>query len=319
MSYTKSARDILSELSAQVKRDLSDIVVDYLGTETQVLRIALGEQDILGDRDETLVTNLIANVIIKHPMGNNQWLFSTLQNDNTLQTDAINLWEILPIQMKIKYKADFDTEPVAIQKGDMIVELLKDENDNNIPIIMQVTKLLGGFENKYLYQKMYELALYRGTIPSDIQHEIDKFIEDQTTTTRITQGNTTVVTKTEHISDATHILYDYAAAQYITAYKIVALNSSSKVELATNTNMNHVNSVIGISTITVNKDILVSIQTYGKIRNPAWNLDISLPIYVGINGDLTQIAPTSGFVLKIGYALSSDSIFIDLKEPFILI
>jgi hypothetical protein len=179
MSYTKSARDILSELSAKVKRDLSDIVVDYLGTETQVLRIALGDQDILGDRDETLVTNLIANVIIKHPMGNNQWLFSHNDSTDLSQTDAINLWEILPIQMKIKYKADFDTEPVAIQKGDMIVELLKDENDNNIPVIMQVTKLLGGFENKYLYQKMYELALYRGTIPSDIQNAINNFLASE--------------------------------------------------------------------------------------------------------------------------------------------
>jgi hypothetical protein len=174
--YEKSIRDTLASLSSEIKRNLSDLQIDYLGTETQVLRIALGEKDLLGDQDETLITNLISNVIIKHPMGNNQWLFSTLNTDDTLQTDAINIWEILPITMKIKYSANIDTQPVSIQKGDMIVQLLLDEHKNNIPIIMQVTKLLGGFEGKYLYQKEYELALYRGTIPSDIQNAINLFV-----------------------------------------------------------------------------------------------------------------------------------------------
>jgi hypothetical protein len=176
MSIMKSLRDVLSELSAKVKRDLSDVTMDYLGTETQVLRIELGEKDVLGDRDETLTTDIIANVIIKHPMGNNQWLFSHTNQNNESETDAINLWEILPITMKIKYSAKYASQPVSIQKGDMIVELLRDENNHPVPVIMQVTKLLGGFENKFLYQKWYELALYRGQLPSDIQHAIDVFI-----------------------------------------------------------------------------------------------------------------------------------------------
>jgi hypothetical protein len=181
MSYLRSTRDTLSELAAEIKRDLSDIQIDHLGTESQVLRIELGEQDVIGYRDETLVTNLITNVVIMHPMGNKQWLFNTMNSDNQLETDAVNLWEILPIRMKIKYSSSFsiDDEPVAIQKGDMIVELLRDEFDHAIPVIYQVTKLLGGFQGKYLYQKEYELALYRGEIPHDIQNAIDGFIADE--------------------------------------------------------------------------------------------------------------------------------------------
>jgi hypothetical protein len=176
MAYVRSARDILSELSARVKRELSDIQIDHLGTESQVLRIELGEQDVLGYRDETLVTHVISNVVVMHPMGNKQWLFNTMNSDNQLETDVVNLWEILPIRMKIKYEGTFSDGQTVIQKGDMIVELLRDEYDTAIPVIYQITKLLGGFQGKYLYQKEYELTLYRGEIPHDIQNVIDGFI-----------------------------------------------------------------------------------------------------------------------------------------------
>jgi hypothetical protein len=180
MSYTKSPKDVLSQLSAELKRNLSDIRIDVLGTKTKVLRIEVGEKDLFGDYDETLLSDLTANVIINHPMGNNQWLFSTLNSDNEMEVDTINLWEILPIKMKVKYSSELELseEPVAIKKGDIIVELLEDENSNKIQVVYQVSKLFGGFEGKYLYEKSYELNLYRGTIPSDIQNSINNYVNN---------------------------------------------------------------------------------------------------------------------------------------------
>lgn len=317
MSYSRSPKDILSEVSAQIKRALSDVTIDYLGTETQVLRIELGEQDVMGDRDETLVTNLIANVIIKHPMGNNQWLFSTLNTDDTLQTDSINLWDILPISMKIKFAADFETEPVAIQKGDMIVELLQDENFNHIPVIYQVTKLLGGFEGKYLYQKQYELTLYRGTIPSDIQHQIDLFIAGERISTIATR-NGVIVTPTIEYNAQQNIIDEFKAGEYLYKHRVVYIGSDGTAYLANFTDLTCMSHIIGLSASTTLKRGTVGIQTFGTLHDLDWSWIRSKPIFLGSNGEMTQTAVSSGFSLKIGYPLTSTSMFIDIEQPIVI-
>jgi hypothetical protein len=251
-------------------------------------------------------------------MGNNQWLFSTLDADNTLQTDAINIWDILPITMKIKYSADYDTEPVSIQNGDLIVELLRDENQNNIPVIMQVTKLVGGFEGKYLYQKHYELALYRGIIPSDIQNAIDKFIADEVVITRTTTGNSTVVTRTEIVEVTDNIIDIYKAGQNLIKNRVVIVDTDSLVYYADSSILNHANRVLGVVLTSVNKNGNVRIQTFDKLQNTSWNWDITLPLFLGTDGSLTQIAPITGFSLEIGKPIITDTIFINIQQPIIL-
>ena len=318
MSYTRSARDILSELAAQVKRDLSDIQIDHLGTESQVLRIELGEMDVLGDRDETLLTQLIANTVIIHPMGNKQWLFNTMNSDNQLETDAVNLWEILPIRMKIKYSSSYslDTDPVSIQKGDMIVELLRDEFDHAIPVIYQVTKLLGGFEGKYLYQKEYELALYRGEIPHDIQNAIDNFIAgEEAQVTVVRDGlNITRVTYNESVD----ILDAYKAGQDISAYRVVIVGNDELVYYADYTNSSHPYRIAGITVNSIPVSGNVRIQTFGELRNTSWNWNLSKSIFLAENGRLTQIPPEIGFSIEIAKPITTDSIFVNVEQPIIL-
>jgi hypothetical protein len=318
MAYTRSARDILSELAAQVKRDLSDIQIDHLGTESQVLRIELGEMDVIGYRDETLVTQLITNTIIMHPMGNKQWLFNTMNSDNQLETDAVNIWEILPIRMKIKYSSNYslDTDPVAIKKGDMIIELLRDEHDTAIPVIYQVTKLMGGFQGKYLYQKEYELALYRGEIPHDIQNAIDKFIaneEIQTSTVR--QGSH--ITKVTY-NETLNVLDSFKASENILKYRAVIVDSDELVYYADSSIVSHASRVIGITISPVNLGGNVRIQTFGELRDTSWNWSLTAPIFLGIDGGLTQVSPTTGFSLVIAKVISKDTIFINIQQPIVL-
>jgi hypothetical protein len=316
MAYTRSPRDILSELSSQIKRDLSDIYIDYLGTETQILRIELGEMDVLGDRDETLITNIISNVIIKHPMGNNQWLFSSNDSNGNAQVDSVDLWEILPITMKIKYSADYNTEPVAMQKGDMIVELLQDENQNNIPVIMQVTKLKGGFEGKFLYQKDYELALYRGEIPHDIQNAIDNFISgiEMQTISVVTPTITTNITYNETLN----IIDSYKAGQNLLAYRIVIIDNDNLVYYADSSNLTHVNKVIGITLVSINKGGNVRIQTFGEIRESAWEWNTLLSLFLSTEGQILQVSPEIGFSLEVGRPLTPDALFLNIQQPIIL-
>lgn len=303
MTYQRSPRDILAELSASVKRDLSDLQIDYLGTESQVLRIELRDRDVLGDRDETLVTNLIANVVIKHPMGNKQWLFS--HSDSTTDTstsDAINIWEILPITMKIKYNADYTTEPVNIQKGDMIVEILKDENNNNLPVIYQVTKLLGGFEGKYLYQKEYDLTIYRGEIPHDIQNAINLFISGELMTTTVSSNVTNQI-----------LITQFKAGTQLLKNRAVCIDSNQLIQYADSENVNYAYNVLGINISNIDLNGTPQICNFGEMTSSVWNWTIGLPIYVGADGILTQTKPTVGFILEIAQPITTTSILVNMK------
>jgi hypothetical protein len=49
-----------------------------------------------------------------------------------------------------------------------------------------------------------------------------------------------------------------------------------------------------------------------------WAWTIGSPVYLSANGTLSHTAPSSGFALVIGFALTATKIFIDIKQPIIL-
>lgn len=171
--------DKVTKVRAKLIRTFSTIQIDTLGTAVDVLRITFGEADILGERSETIETYVLTNVILKHPFGNNIRLFSDITSQAS-DTNAIDLWELLPIEMRIKWTGTYTTEAVAIKQGDFVVEALRDEHNNKIPLIMQVTRILGGFDNKYMYTRKYELTLFRGELTTAMQTAIDNYINSLT-------------------------------------------------------------------------------------------------------------------------------------------
>jgi len=178
MSIAESIADKLSKALAPLVRDLQDVNIGILGTSTQILRITLGTMDVFGERSETLEPgmNIIENVIIKHPMGNQIQLFESSDEENNLKTDSLDLWEILPIEMRVPYTGSYGSKPADVKRGDIIVQVLKDENGNKIPIKMQVMRHFGGFMTKTMHFRKYELTLYRGELPSAIKDAVDKYI-----------------------------------------------------------------------------------------------------------------------------------------------
>ena len=183
MAYTKSPIDILSEKLAPVRRKLHDRNVEkLLGTKVEVLRIVEGATTAWESEEDTLDCHIINNVIITKPFASQTRIFSDY-NDSTkqLSTESMDLWEYLPIEMKISFDGDVDTEIVSAKEGDMIVEILQDEFGNKIPFIMQVSKIFGSFSNRFMVGKKYQLNLYRGQIPELIKDRIDRYISGELT------------------------------------------------------------------------------------------------------------------------------------------
>jgi len=84
----------------------------------------------------------------------------------------------LPIQLKVPLSGNIDEEAIAIKRGDIIVEIIKDENGNKIPLIMECTKLFGSLFVKQVINKQYELTLYRGILSSSIREAINTFVNE---------------------------------------------------------------------------------------------------------------------------------------------
>ena len=180
--------DKLQAAQAPIYRKLNDHHVKHLsGTECSVLRITRvapndpnRQFDFMGSTREKLSASVIIdNVIINHPYASKVEIFEKYTDAlERVETGAIDIWEILPITMIIPFEGDIQTKAVAIKRGDIIVEILKDEHGNKIPLIMQVSRPYNSILVKTVVQRSYELTLFRGTLAKEIKDEIDKFIEE---------------------------------------------------------------------------------------------------------------------------------------------
>jgi hypothetical protein len=179
MSY--SIVDTISEKLAPMYRKLNDFTIStLLGTECKVLRITKTIADVMGETQESVASYVIDNVIIKHPYAANVQMFETYnQIQQQITTGAIDLWDILPIELKVPLNdGNIETDAIAIKRGDIIVEILKDENQNKIPLIMECTKLFGSLFVKQVINKKYELTLYRGILSSSIREAVNTFVNE---------------------------------------------------------------------------------------------------------------------------------------------
>lgn len=175
MSFNKSIAERMNSVVAPLVRKMHDVNIDLLGDEIDVFRITKSNLDIFGEYDEKVETSIISNVIIKHPWGNNVRLFSTPDNTTgNLDANTIDLFDLLPLEVYVKFSGDYMTENVSLKTGDIIVEVLQDEYNNKIPLMIQITKQFGQFRSRFISGKRYEGTLYR----SELTNEMKKALND---------------------------------------------------------------------------------------------------------------------------------------------
>lgn len=82
---------------------------------------------------------------------------------------------------------------------------------------------------------------------------------------------------------------------------------------ADNSNDAHINKVIGFTVGAATLGAPVNIQSSGELDGFS-GLAIA-PVYLAANGTLTQDVPTSGFIQKLGNAISSTAVLIAISPP----
>lgn len=101
----------------------------------------------------------------------------------------------------------------------------------------------------------------------------------------------------------------------------VVIREGDSASYATNENLQHGMKVLGITENASDAGGTLSVVRSGKMTEPSWNFDTSKPVFLGVNGLLTQVPPTypaAAFSLILGFPLSATEIFVSLREPLTL-
>jgi hypothetical protein len=182
--YSPSLFDRLSSSLAPVMRRVADITTTLFGTKVNLLRISKDidsftgkPMNVFGDYEQQWGSSILSNVVVKYPFSNVE-IFSQLnQTDYSSKTTGLDMMELLPIKIQLQFYGNFDVDPIVIKNGDILVDVLFDENYNPIPIIMEVKRTFGSFFGKDIVSKDAEMTLTRGGLDSQIQNEIDKYVD----------------------------------------------------------------------------------------------------------------------------------------------
>ena len=100
----------------------------------------------------------------------------------------------------------------------------------------------------------------------------------------------------------------------LSGQRIIA-NTASGVVYASRDLLETVQTVLGF---TKNAGTVLEVIVQGVYSDPTMAWDPLLPLWLGINGELTQVKPTAGYLLEVGKVITPTEIVINIQSPIIL-
>jgi hypothetical protein len=103
------------------------------------------------------------------------------------------------------------------------------------------------------------------------------------------------------------------ATESVPAFSPITING----QLANSDNPFHIGRVVGITRARILPRFSGEVQTYGELVNPLWRWSPGESIFV--NGTyLSRVAPSVGWIKKIGVAKNSTTIIVELESSILL-
>lgn len=113
------------------------------------------------------------------------------------------------------------------------------------------------------------------------------------------------------------IIASEIAGTVLSGHRVLVKNSSGQMVEADKNTPAHMHRVAGVGINSASAGSTVQVQSFGELVEPTWNL-VEGPVYLGNAGQLTQTAPTTGFLLSIGTAIAPTVLRIQLGAPISL-
>ena len=105
----------------------------------------------------------------------------------------------------------------------------------------------------------------------------------------------------------------------LSGHRAVYIKENSKVNYADKDDLTSALMVLGITVAAASADTLVDVQYSGELVEPSWNWVVNSPVYLGSNGLLTQVVPTTGLIRQLGIPSAPTSLFIEIQSLIKLI
>lgn len=114
------------------------------------------------------------------------------------------------------------------------------------------------------------------------------------------------------------------AGSALGGHRIVAQSPSANdtVIYADASNSAHANLVFGMTLNAASEGGNIDVAVTGEFSEPSWTWSLGQPIFLGLNGTLTQTIPTSSvadFSLVVGFPITPTKMFVNIREPIFLI
>lgn len=112
----------------------------------------------------------------------------------------------------------------------------------------------------------------------------------------------------------------FTALSAIGGHRVLTMTPAGELAYASNDDLTAAGRIVGVSLNAASPGGDVSVQRGGEVSEPSWNLDTDLPVYLGVNGLLTQTPPESPavFSLIVGFPMTPTKLFVSIREPIYL-
>jgi len=110
------------------------------------------------------------------------------------------------------------------------------------------------------------------------------------------------------------VLQETAAAVPLGGHRVVR-SGPAGIVYASAEEAETVDMVLGVTVSAVDAGAAPAIVASGPIREPSWSWRPG-PIYLGLDGLLTQSAPARGAVLQVAVSVTPTEIFVAIQEPY---
>lgn len=121
---------------------------------------------------------------------------------------------------------------------------------------------------------------------------------------------------------ARQLLQPLTAASALSGHRIVRTDAEGRALYASNDEAADTGRALGMTTGAAEPLAAVQVLLQGVWREPTWAWDPSRPVYLGVEGALTQEAPTKAggahFLQIVGVPLSPTRLYLDIRQAVVL-
>jgi hypothetical protein len=114
------------------------------------------------------------------------------------------------------------------------------------------------------------------------------------------------------------VVIQCTAGEALGGHRVVVLNAVAEAVYASNAVPAHLHKVLGLTTGAEILGAVATVQTGGEMVEPTWAWTLDTPIFLGTNGLLTQVEPTTGFSLVVAFPITATKVFIKIQESLSL-